>query len=994
MSNPRLIVEPCLSNNSDLQVNSIRLNLSRNSKIIQRLVLTQLNILCQNSHLDLLVVNFALGVVLKVVVRHADGEVGRFFRPVRAVTLDLLETERFEGQSAETDRILSMDIQVVTGRSVDVLVRLNGLNRQVEVLNDNLVQITSCLQEDSSEHVELPDKGADSLGEGLGICIAGEVDIERHKTSGLAGRRIEEEGLLHLRGRVEILDGAVAGVQLRPNLGLDKVLRIFQIEELECSVISHLDIVARLLVALGMRRLQLLRQLEKHRMVEDILDCDSALLVLSFSNRVLYSESLTDDDCQIGKNGAVENILHSNPHMETVLDARNELRSEERVTTELEEMIADFYLHSKDLSCLLTQRDLDIRDREVRHRRRSLLLRQCSCSTRKLFSVDLAIGVERHRVQYHDVGRNHVRRDQGLELLAHLQSGTTALQLLERAVGEGCTIECTLGVILAILIERLNDTTFKGSVGVGDVANRHTHSILGEAQVVKKSRLVHLLRLKVNPAILLNMIHRFVRFIPQMHNSRVAIGAEFVGGLHVLGDDLNMLDNIWTSLLQSGEEGRLNEKLFLSILQLLDLLAHPILGGVVIGAEREDALDAGDGNEAIDDLGEILGCGEVLNNGVEDHEIGVYFAEFVDTNVAVEARVEVEQDHTTTGTDLEDIARDLAVMQGVNSIVQPLLHLTLVDILTIVHRRPALEIVSNGRLVHGGADIRVHTTLEMILPALDLVACLFLLGGIILVVRDDESDHLEWPVIFSAPTDDNGGVKDILEAEHGRLDFPCFDTITADLELVVHAAEELKKTVAYSCTHSVTGTVSLECLALDGDVDEAVLVELGVSVASTNTVSSNNKLSHDAKADKLLVGIHDVGTRVVDTSTNGNTIGVSLILGDVIARADYSSLSRTVDIGNLASHKRHGLHGFLGIEPLTSNNKEVKILQSLARINEVKLEHRRREEGGVDALFGEHSSELFAVQGGQVVDADDRSAVQEHPVDLPDGSIEGRIEDI
>ena len=184
-------------------------------------------------------------------------------------------------------------------------------------------------------------------------------------------------------------------------------------------------------------------------------------------------------------------------------------------------------------------------------------------------------------------------------------------------------------------------------------------------------------------------------------------------------------------------------------------------------------------------------CGEVLGHRVDDHHVWVVkvaqrvnldgranayvdlvsqdrlcLCHIVDessgrrgrvkSDIAVEIVDEIEQDHTSPGSNLQDIAWLSAIaVHVVYGIIQPLVHFSGVDELAVVHGRPTHKVSANLGCLDC-FDIGIGTIFKQIPPRFDLFLKSAVIGVVLALgvlfsssIRDialnsDKTNKLRW----------------------------------------------------------------------------------------------------------------------------------------------------------------------------------------------------------------------------------------------------------
>ncbi|GJC96128.1 linear gramicidin synthetase subunit D [Colletotrichum higginsianum] len=583
----------------------------------------------------------------------------------------------------------------------------------------------------------------------------------------------------------------------------------------------------------------------------------------------------------------------------------------------------------------------------------------------------------------------------------------------------GRTVDAVLGLV--VFVQGSDEESLEHGFAVGDVSNGDGGGGGGGLVDVVKSVTVHRRCLEVDPRFRFDLVNDLRRLLlaSDVNNGGVPVPAELVGGLHPLGKDFDVPDVLGQLVEKGREEGRVDQQLLLVLLELRDLLAHAVLadgGGLAqrlqgaagqealvdgVGAHvaEEETLDARQPDEGPDHVEEVVGRREVLGHRVGDHHLahvcrgadedlglprerrdgldavvhkGGGRGGRLETDVGLEPRAQVEEDHAGTRSDFEHAAGRLSVEHGDHALVEPLLHLGRLDQRAVVHGGPAQEVVADDGAVDVGLEIRVRADLEVRAPALNLLAGLVLDG---LVGADgDEADHL---LVRAVASDDDGCVPDDRVPEHRELHLGRLDTVAADLGLLVDAPEELDLPVRRPVSGPVTRPVGPHELALDGDVQEAVDIEGRVGVPAGESIAGDDQLAHDADGNQLLPGVHDVRPRAAHGLTDGHAVLEGVARLDLVDGTGHAVLCGTVGIVDARLHEGLGVPRVRRVQAVAADVEDLEGGQRVGDVGDALLEERGREHGHADVLTREHGLEGSAVEGSEVVDADKRRAVEQ-----------------
>ncbi|GJC96130.1 hypothetical protein ColKHC_04956 [Colletotrichum higginsianum] len=322
----------------------------------------------------------------------------------------------------------------------------------------------------------------------------------------------------------------------------------------------------------------------------------------------------------------------------------------------------------------------------------------------------------------------------------------------------------------------------------------------------------------------------------------------------------------------------------------------------------------------------------------------------------------------------------------------------------------AREFFHQGRLGvvarrHAGGGLLAAAPGRRLGYARELAAIGFAVGVQGHLIEDDDldRDHVRRQQSLKALQDrllrlgggvrNHGGIENGRVAQHGLFDLGRLDAVTADLDLLVDAAKELDLTVSGAEPGPITRAVRPDRLVVagDADVDEAVRIETGIRVPACETVSRDNQLSHDAHGHELLAGIDDVGPGVVDGPADGHAVGEALVAPDGIDGTGDRVLGRSVGVVDVDPGQALGLDGVAAVEAVAGGQDDIQSGNRTGGVGKALLQQGREHHRGLHAFAREDGLEGLAVDGGVVVDADDRAAVQEGHVDFPGGIVECRV---
>ncbi|GJC96132.1 hypothetical protein ColKHC_04958 [Colletotrichum higginsianum] len=150
---------------------------------------------------------------------------------------------------------------------------------------------------------------------------------------------------------------------------------------------------------------------------------------------VVLLGALLDGGGEVREDRPVEDILDRNPRLEPPGQTGRQLRCHERVAAQVEEVVRHADLHAEDVGEFLAEDAFHLGTRGdvgrgfagPRHHRLG--------PQREPDSVNLSVGVDRELIEHRDLARDHVRRQQRLEVLADLGLDPAALLAVQRPAG-------------------------------------------------------------------------------------------------------------------------------------------------------------------------------------------------------------------------------------------------------------------------------------------------------------------------------------------------------------------------------------------------------------------------------------------------------------------------------------------------------------------------------------------------------------------------------
>ena len=109
---------------------------------------------------------------------------------------------------------------------------------------------------------------------------------------------------------------------------------------------------------------------------------------------------------------------------------------------------------------------------------------------------------------------------------------------------------------------------------VWNVAHSNCGGVRRCLQEVQQGSTIHLVGLEIDPGVIIDLLDSLgMASLAFVNDGCKTITTQFIGGLHALGNNLDMLDNVWQAANQISEKGRVGEELFFLLSLLSQLLS-------------------------------------------------------------------------------------------------------------------------------------------------------------------------------------------------------------------------------------------------------------------------------------------------------------------------------------------------------------------------------------------------------------------------------------